>query len=237
MTPARAYLFDLDGTLTDARDGLHASFRAALAALSIADRSDADLDRFLGTPLPEMFRTLKPGIPEADVAKGMNAFRAAYEVDGIWRNRLYPGVPEMLDAVTRRGCAAWVVTSKPEHYAIQVVKDLALGRHIAGVVGAGLSETDTKTSLVARALAAARVQSDNALMLGDRFYDIEGATANRVAAVGALWGYGSRAELLEAGCTMFAGTADEFRVQFVETDRGRSGALWPAGRVRGSTGT
>jgi phosphoglycolate phosphatase len=236
MTPARAYLFDLDGTLTDARGGLHSSFRAALAELGIADRSDEDLDRFLGTPLPEMFRALKPGVTNADIDKGMQAFRSTYEVDGILDNRMYPGVPEMLEAIARRGFTAWVVTSKPEHYALQVVKQLGLDRQLAGVVGAGLGETDTKTLLVARAIEAAKVGSKDTLMLGDRFYDIAGAVANGVLAVGALWGYGSRAELRDAGCTLFMNTPDEFRMQFVGSDNGRTNVLRPAGRARGSAG-
>lgn len=222
MTPARTFLFDLDGTLTDARGGLISSFRAALAELGIADRSDEELDLFLGTPLPEMFRNLKPRISKADIARGMNAFRAAYEADGILKNRLYPGVRAMLAATTSRGLAAWVVTSKPEHYAIRVVKHLGIERHFAGVVGAGLSETDTKTSLIARALESAKVDSRDAIMLGDRFYDVVGARANKVLAVGALWGYGSRAELRDAGCTLFVNAPAAFQSRFVENDSGRS---------------
>lgn len=236
MTSARTYLFDLDGTLTDARAGLHSSFIAALAELGIADRSDAELDRFLGTPLPEMFRTLKPRISKAGIARGMDAFRSAYEIDGILKNRLYPGVPEMLEAITSRGFAAWVVTSKPEHYAIQVVKHLGIERQFAGVIGAGLSETDTKTLLVARAIESAQIDSKDAIMLGDRFYDVAGARANRVLAVGALWGYGSRAELRDAGCTLFVNTPDEFRAQFVETDSRRSSGARHVRRARGSAG-
>ncbi len=134
----KAYLFDLDGTLTDSREGLFSSFRAALNGLAIADRSDEELDRFLGTPLPEMFRTLKPGVSKKQIAAGIDAFRSAYEAEGIARNRLYPGVPEMLEAVTRRGASAWVVTSKPEHYAVQVTRDLGLDRYIGGDLGGGL---------------------------------------------------------------------------------------------------
>jgi phosphoglycolate phosphatase len=219
----RTLLFDLDGTLTDAREGLRASFRAGLAELGITQPGDEELDLFLGTPLPEMFRNLKPRITKADIARGMNAFRAAYERDGIRKNRLYDGVPEMLAAITQRRFAAWVVTSKPENYAIEVVRDLGVEQHFAGVVGAGLDETDTKASLIARALESARADSREAIMLGDRFYDVVGASANEVLPVGALWGYGTRAELRDAGCRLFVETPEEFRLRFVEGDSRRSG--------------
>jgi len=222
MAGARTYLFDLDGTLTDAREGLHASFRAALVALGIADRSAAELDLFLGTPLPEMFRNLKPRISKADIVRGMNAFRDVYETAGIRKNRLYPGVRSMLAAIANRGFTSWVVTSKPEPYAVQVVKQLGLARFVTGVVGAGLSETDTKALLVARALEAARVSGRDALMLGDRFYDVVGARANKVLPVGALWGYGTRGELRDAGCKLFVNTPTQFRAKFVERETWRS---------------
>lgn len=211
----KAYFFDLDGTLTDARDGLYSSFRAALSALDIADLGDEDLDRFLGTPLPEMFRVLQPGISKAQIALGMDAFRRAYEAVGILQNRLYPGVPELLGAIARQGSVAWVVTSKPEHYAAQVTRDLKIAPYVQGVVGAGLEETDTKGELIARALVAAHAASTDVVMLGDRYYDIVGALENRVIPVGALWGYGSYEELHAAGCRRFVASPHEFCVKFV----------------------
>jgi len=211
----RTYLFDLDGTLTDARPGLHASFRAALAALGVGALSDTQLDRFLGTPLPEMFRSLNPGVSAVDIERGIQAFRATYESEGVFRNDLYPGIPEMLAALEERRLAAWVVTSKPEHYAVQVVQHLGIARHFAGIIGAGLSETDTKTTLIARAIARTGIRGEDALMLGDRYYDVVGALQNAVVPIGALWGYGSRDELSDAGCTLFVETPQQFTRQFI----------------------
>lgn len=214
----KAYFFDLDGTLTDSREGLYTSFRAALQALAIPDVSDEALDRFLGTPLPEMFRTLRPGLAKADIVTGIDAFRAAYEAGGIMQNRLYPGVPQVLDAVVRKGCVNWVVTSKPQHYAVRVTQDLKIDKFVQGVIGAGLDETDTKGSLLARALVAAKVAGNDAVMLGDRSYDIIGALENRIMPVGALWGYGSYEELHAAGCRHFVASPDDFRTRFVDAN-------------------
>jgi phosphoglycolate phosphatase len=214
----KAYFFDLDGTLTDAREGLYFSFRAALKALDLPELSDQELDRFLGTPLPEMFRILKPGISKAEIVAGINAFRSAYESGGIQRNRLYPGVPEMLNAIVRKGSGVWIVTSKPEFYAVRVTQDLKIDGYLQGVIGAGLDETNTKGELVARALVAAGVAGDDAIMLGDRYYDVVGALENGVMPVGALWGYGSYEELHSAGCRHFAASPHEFRMNYVEAD-------------------
>lgn len=218
----KAYLFDLDGTLSDSRAGLYPAFRAGLQAIGVASVSDEQLAAFLGTPLPEIFRAFRPDIAQHEIDAGMAAFRAAYEVTGIIDNELYPGVIQTLAGIRQRGAAVWVVTSKPEPQAVRVVAHLKLDAWVAGVVGASLAETDTKTELVARALHAAQVAGHEAVMVGDRHYDIIGAIANRVLPIGALWGYGSREELAAAGCRHFVRSADEFRELYVETDRGFS---------------
>ncbi|WP_375413503.1 HAD hydrolase-like protein [uncultured Bradyrhizobium sp.] len=214
----KAYLFDLDGTLSDSRAGLYPAFRAGLHAIGVASVSDEQLAGFLGTPLPEMFRGFRAGITQGEIDAGMAAFRAAYEITGIIDNELYPGVIQMLTAIRQRGSAIWVVTSKPEPQAVRIVAHLKLDSYVAGVIGASLAETDTKTDLVARALTAARVAKHEAVMVGDRHYDITGALANGVLPVGALWGYGSKQEMSAAGCGEFVHSPDEFRMRFVEDE-------------------
>jgi phosphoglycolate phosphatase len=216
----KAYFFDLDGTLTDSRAGLYPAFRSGLKAIGVAAVTDEQLAVFLGTPLPKMFHTLRPDVTQGEIDVGIDAFRSVYEDVGISANELYPGVMQMLAGIRQRGSVCWVVTSKPEFHAVRVVAALKLDTHVAGVIGAGPAETDTKSELVARALATASVASNEATMIGDRHYDVIGALANRVLPVGALWGYGSAAELKDAGCRHFARSPDEFRKLFVETDKG-----------------
>jgi len=185
---------------------------------------DSKLERFLGTPLPEMFRVLKPNISQQDVVAGIDAFRAAYEASGIEKNHLYPGVRPMLQAIERQACIAWIVTSKPQHYAVKVAKDLNIDRLVAGITGAGLDENDTKAELVAKALRDTRADASDAVMLGDRFYDMVGALENDVVPVGALWGYGSHEKLHGAGCRNFVSTPAEFQTVFVETAAAKTGS-------------
>jgi phosphoglycolate phosphatase len=123
---------------------------------------------FLGTPLPKIFRTVRPDVSEAEIKHGMQVFRKHYEREGIHGNRLYPGVREMLREVRHVGGRAWIVTSKPEGHAVRVAGLLRIDTLVDGVIGAGLDEADTKTGLVSRALSAARVPASQAMMLGDR---------------------------------------------------------------------
>ncbi|MGP9810910.1 HAD hydrolase-like protein [Rhodopseudomonas sp. NSM] len=212
----KAFFFDLDGTLTDSRTGLHDSFRAAIEAIGVMPLGDAELDLFLGTPLPEMFRTLKADISQAGIAAGIDAFRAYYETHGIRQNRAYPGVREMLEALKTRRIPVWVVTSKPQAYAERVIRDLGFADLVTDVVGAGLAELDTKSDLVKRALGEAGVAPGDAVMVGDRRYDVEGAKANGVVAVGVTWGYGTREELESAGCDRLVESVSEFCQIFID---------------------
>jgi len=82
----KAYFFDLDGTLTDSRAGLYPAFRKRLEVIGIPSVSDDQLRLFLGTPLPQMFRAMRPGVEQHDIDAGMTAFRAIYENTGIDAN-------------------------------------------------------------------------------------------------------------------------------------------------------
>jgi phosphoglycolate phosphatase len=211
----RVYFFDLDGTLADSRAGLDFCVRAALRALGAADPAEEALAALLGAPLPKVFATLVPGISESNIAGAIAAYRAAYDATGIDMNTIYPGVIGMLRAIAGKAAKSWIVTSKPQHYAVAVTRNLGIGDYLQGVVGAGLDEKDTKTSLVASALHAAAATAADAVMVGDRFYDVVGARDNGVMPVGALWGYGSYGELHGAGCEHFANSPKEFQERFV----------------------
>ena len=112
---------------------------------------------------------------------------------------MYPGIPELLRQLGDGGARLAVVTSKVERYARQIVQAEPWGHAFAAVYGVGeASAHSEKAAQIARALGDFAVPAQDAAMLGDRHYDIAGARANGVRALGALWGYGTRAELLDA---------------------------------------
>ena len=211
----RGFFFDLDGTLTDSQAGIVQCYRAALEALGVTGTDDEALRGQVGAPLPEVLRAFRPGLGEAETARGIAAYRAAYEREGIFGNALYPGVRALLVGLRDSGRPAWIVTTKPARYAERVVDILDIRDLLAGVTGPGLEEFDTKSVLVARALEASGIAPEGAVMLGDRHYDVTGARENGVTPVGALWGYGTREELAAAGCRDFAHSAEDFARRYV----------------------
>jgi len=192
--------FDLDGTLTDSRPGIMASMRYALATLGRESPTDEALLRFIGPPTQDAFPELI-GSPDPELnARAIAIYRDRYASLGLFENSVYPGISAGLAALTEAGFRLWVVTSKPEVFANQVIDHFKLRRYFRGVYGSELNGVrGNKGELIAHVLASERLAAAETWMIGDRLHDIRGAKLNSVRAAGVLWGYGSRAELADAG--------------------------------------
>jgi len=193
-------LFDLDGTLTDPRPGTVACIRHAVEGLGRPCPEDDVLATFIGPPLRGTFAALLGTSEREPIEAAMTLYRERFGVTGLFENRVYDGIPEMLVEVRPRAAAVFVATSKPTVYAERIVRHFDLDQHFARVYGAELDASlDDKATLVARLLAKESVAPGGAVMIGDRAADVRAAHANGLRAIGVLWGYGSERELREAG--------------------------------------
>lgn len=193
-------LFDLDGTLTDSAPGITNAAAYALERLSIPVPPRPELLQFVGPPLTDSFRALY-GMDEGETQEAIAAFRAYYNARGVLENSPYPGVHAFLASLKAAGKTLAVATSKPQHLADEVLERYELAQYFTAICGGSLDERrNVKALIVADALSACgATDKRRALMVGDRRHDIEGAKANGLAAMGVLYGYGSRAELERAG--------------------------------------
>jgi phosphoglycolate phosphatase len=204
MTKAAAVLFDLDGTLTDSAAGIQRSTREALRRLNAEDGgkrpipAESELGWIVGPPLRESFATLA-GEDNAD--RMLELYRGRYDTIGIFENKVYDGVPAALDQLRARGDRLFVATSKREVDAQRVIEHFGLAPYFDGVYGARADGRGAeKSAVLAAAIAGARLEAaQRIVMIGDRRYDALGARAVGIPVIGALWGYGDRAELTEAG--------------------------------------
>jgi phosphoglycolate phosphatase len=193
-------LLDLDGTLTDPREGILACFRYALERFEWASPSDSELERLIGPPLHEGFRTLLGTEDAATLAAAVACYRERFSDQGLYENAVYPGIPEALGRLRERRMVLFLATSKPTVYAERILEHFGLRPYFAAVYGSALESPDAnKTDLLAHLLEDANLDPTHAIMVGDRSHDVIGARANRIRAVGVLWGFGSAPELTEAG--------------------------------------
>ena len=196
-------LFDLDGTLTDSRAGITACIRHALEKLGRACPDDDALATYIGPPLRGTLSTLLDTRDAALIEEALAHYRTRYDDVGLFENRVYDGVPEMLDATARLAPAMFVATAKPVHAAVRIVGHFDLARHFRSVHGAEPGgRFDAKVDLLAHLLETGVIRAETSVMVGDRSSDISAAKINGIRSIGARWGYGERRELADAGADL-----------------------------------
>ena len=192
--------FDLDGTLTDPAEGITNAVARAFRELGYPVPPKSELLRYIGPPLLDAFREFCGMTPEESL-RALDVFRAYYTKTGIHENRLLPYARELLSLLRAGGYRTVLATSKPEGQAKTVLADFEIASLFDLVAGSTPDQSRSKKNdIITYALGLlGNPPVADCLMVGDRFYDIEGASACGMAAVGVLCGYGSREELETAG--------------------------------------
>ena len=202
-------LFDLDGTLTDSGPGIMNSAAYALKKHGIDVTGPALLNRFIGPPLTESFMRFA-GMSEEEAIAAVADYREYFVPHGMFENAVYEGIPALLTDLRASGKRLIIATSKPEKFALEIMEHFDLLRYFDCVFGASMDLSHSKKSdIIARALTTAGISPQEALMIGDRSHDIDGAHANGVRAVGVLYGYGDRQEHETAGADYIVATVEE----------------------------
>ena len=205
-----AVFFDLDGTLTDSGEGIMNSARYALRKMDLPVPEEAVLRTFVGPPLTTAFREIC-GMDEATAEEAVRLYREYYVAGGMLENTVYPGIREMLESLCAAGERLVVATSKPEHFARQIMDHFGLSPYFAYIGGALLHARKENAEISTYVLEPTGADPARCIMIGDRQYDILGANAFGMPAVGVLWGYGSREELTEAGAAYLAAHPAEIK--------------------------
>lgn len=210
-------LFDLDGTLTDSREGILACIRHALSELGQSSPDDEQLRGCIGPPLTESFGALLVGADAQRIARAIELYRERFTAVGMFENAVYDGVPEALAAIRSAGARLFVATSKPRVFAQRILQHFGLDTHFDAIYGSELDGTrSSKTALIGYVLEDAGLVATATAMIGDRMHDVLGARAHGVLPFGALWGYGSRAELLSAGAVSLCAHPEQILPQLRE---------------------
>lgn len=194
--------FDLDGTLTDPMLGITRSVQYALRHFGIEVTDLSTLCPFIGPPLKDSFREFY-GMDDARAEEAIALTREYFAPKGIFENELYAGIPQLLEALRQGGARIAMATSKPAPFARRIAEHFAIDRYFDLIEGSTLDGTRTTKSEVLRLAIEGLGVTDpaQAVMVGDRRFDIEGAAATGIESIGVLYGYGSREELEQARAT------------------------------------
>ena len=203
----KTILFDLDGTLTDSGEGIINSATLALRHFGLPIPAYEDMRTFVGPPLRDSF--IRFGVPADQADEAIRVYRSRYIPTGMFENTPYPGIRELLEALRAEGYTLYVATSKPEEMSVTILEKFDLAKYFHRICGASIdSSRSTKDAVIAYLLESSGAKEDM-VMVGDTKYDILGAKAHGIPAIGVGWGYGKVEEMEEAGAVGIAKTMDE----------------------------
>lgn len=196
-------LFDLDGTLTDPQEGIINSVQYALKRWDIK-KENKDLLYFIGPPLHKSFEEILGS--ETEAFKAVDVYREYYSVKGIFENKLYDGIPELLETLNKNNKTLHVATSKPTLFAEQILHHFNIHKYFKTVIGSNMDGTRTEKNEIIHEIVKQypKYSQNQFIMIGDRKYDIIGARLHNIASIALTFGYGTKEELEQEKPTYIA---------------------------------
>ena len=203
-------LFDLDGTLTDSAPGITSSLARTFEAVGLPVPAPAQLVEYVGPPLLDSLQSMA-GMDEAAARDALAVYRADYARHGAFDSAVFPGIRGLLQRLHAAGIPLAVATSKPEAQAVRILEHFGLAAYFDVIAGATEDESrSAKADVVEEALRRLTergVDLAHTVMVGDRQYDVEGASEHGLPTILVEWGYGSPAEA--AGAIAVVHSADQ----------------------------
>lgn len=213
----KTVLFDLDGTLSNSKEGITKSAQYALHHFGIEEPDLDKLEFFIGPPLTYTFETHYGMDPETAVAATAK-YRERYHEIGIYECHMYEGVETLLQHLREKGYRIGMASSKPEESCRTILKYFGILEYFDDVTGATMDgRIATKAEVLREALRRMEEQDQSRVVLiGDTRFDVEGAGEVGIPCIGITYGFGSRAELEESGAIAVFDTLEEVE-EYLET--------------------
>ena len=207
--PYDAVLFDLDGTLCNAEQGILSAIEYAMDTLKQPVPEGVDVRDMIGPPLFESFVKIMGFSPER-ARQAKDLYRVHFKREGMYRYTVYPHIRSILQCLRQGGIYTALATSKPTEIAREILDHFGLSHYFDKIVGVIDGEVvPGKPELVRSALPE---KYKRAAMVGDRSYDMVGAVAAGIEAIGAGYGHGTDEELRDAGATYIVPDTESLRV-------------------------
>lgn len=205
----KTVIFDLDGTLTNPLKSFTACLRHAFSSLGIPMLTEEQVKTWIGPPI---YNSLKNhlGLDDETAQSVVELYRSYYVTNGLGGNDIYNGVKQMLAQLKQMGFSIALATAKLETFATQILHDHDIYKYFDVISGATPNTARIeKVDVLRRALTLLNAENEQCIMVGDRLYDVEGASALGIDTIGVLYGYGTAEELLSHGAKYLAETPTE----------------------------
>lgn len=223
-------LFDLDGTLTDPKIGITTCVQYALHKMGIEEPDLDKLEPFIGPPLTDSFCDFY-GMDNQKAGQAVVYYRERFSTVGLFENEVYPGIPQMLEALKEAGKKLAIASSKPTVFVKQILEHFEICQYFDVIVGSEIDGTRSRKEEVVEealrqllpgmrynqlrkgniALTKGGQADCEIVMVGDRRFDIEGAKEYGIVSIGVAYGYAEEGELAEAGADIIVGTVEDLK--------------------------
>lgn len=203
--------FDLDGTITDPFDGISKCIAYAAERMGITVSEPEELKCFIGPPLFRQFKVFF-GFDDEKAENAVKEYRKRYNEIGWKECNLIDGAQELIKALKGMGYILAVASSKPEVFAKKILDYFDLTKYFEFIGGAQLEHTgrNEKADIIAYSLKMLKItDKSQVIMIGDRYYDIEGARINGIKSLAVLCGYGSMEEFKQYKADFIAKNMEE----------------------------
>lgn len=202
-------LFDLDGTISQSAEGIRYSLEKTLESLGAQSVDLSDYTKYIGPPLLDTLKNLC-NIPDELCDEGYELYKNFYAEKGKLLNKPYDGIKDVLRKLREMGAKLAVCTSKLEATAVAVVEELGLSQYFDVVAGSNRDSTrKDKKDLIPYALELLGGDRDNAVMLGDTWYDAKGAAECSVDFIACTYGYGENEAMAKYNPVAWADSPSE----------------------------
>lgn len=203
-------IFDLDGTLSNSKEGITKSVQYALEKVGISESDLNKLEHFIGPPLKdELMKTYD--MTEEAAMQSVADYRERYTPIGLYETESYPGTEYMLQKLKTKGKYIAMATSKPQEMAEEVLRYLKIDGYFDCVMGAELrGPRQSKQSVLEALFEKLPIKDKNKyIMIGDTCFDVDGAKAVGVETIGVSFGFGDTNEMKEHGAIAIVDTMEE----------------------------
>lgn len=195
-------LFDLDGTLTNSKEGITKCVQYALKHFEIDEPNLDNLTCFIGPPLLNGFKEYY-GFDEDKSILAVEKYRERFSEIGLFENAVYDGIEELLEELINKGKVLAIATSKPGIFTERILEKFTLKKYFKVVVGSELDGTrNDKGEVIQEVIRQLDLSKDDlskTIMVGDRKHDIIGAKSCRIHSIGVKYGFAKENELELAG--------------------------------------
>lgn len=207
--------FDLDGTITDSAPGITNAIIHARKKWGMTPGTNDDYLKFIGPPMPESYEEFW-GFSHEYALRFLADYREYFGERGLFENEVYPGMMELFRALKAAGKRLYIATTKPTGFSQRIAEHFSFAEYFEIISGSGITKDNTKYDVIRNARDACHADMTDAVMVGDRAHDVEGAHRHGIPCIGVTYGFGGREELAEAGAEYIVDSAAELCTLLLE---------------------